>query len=236
MNGDELKLGIYRIKAYATQGITSYTFGSFVTFLAVKHLMTDDNTPNPFSVEALRAGDKLEFARLMDTYSTPIYRLALKMLGDPQEAEDALQTTFLKAFQHISEFEGRSSLSTWLYRIAANEALMLLRRRKPELPLDEDPEEGEPLPRPFQFADWGHLPEQEFLSGEAKKQFDRAIQHLPEKLRIVFLLRDMEGLSIKETSEALNLTETAVKTRLLRARLNLREQLSAYFVERIAQE
>jgi len=170
----------------------------------------------------------------MDAYSTPIYRLALKMLADPQDAEDALQTTFLKAFQHIGEFEGRSSLSTWLYRIAANEALMLLRRKRPELPLDEEPDEGEALPRPFQFADWGHLPERELLSGEAKKQFDRAVQKLPEKLRIVFLLRDMEGLSIKETSEALNLSETAVKTRLLRARLNLREALSSYFAERLS--
>jgi RNA polymerase sigma-70 factor (ECF subfamily) len=195
-----------------------------------------ENNPNEFSIDALRAGDKVEFARLMDAYSTPIYRLALKMLADPQEAEDALQTTFLKAFQHIGEFEGRSSLSTWLYRIASNEALMILRRRRPELPLDEEPEEGEALPRPFQFADWAHLPEGEFLSGEAKKQFEQAVQKLPEKLRIVFLLRDMEGLSIKETSEALNLTETAVKTRLLRARLNLREQLSAYFSERLSQE
>jgi RNA polymerase sigma-70 factor (ECF subfamily) len=193
-----------------------------------------DHISNEFSVEALQAGDKAEFARLMDAYSTPIYRLALKMLADPQDAEDALQTTFLKAFQHIGEFEGRSSLSTWLYRIAANEALMLLRRKRPELPLDEEPEEGEAPPRPFQFADWGHLPERELLSGEAKKQFDRAVQKLPEKLRIVFLLRDMEGLSIKDTSEALNLSETAVKTRLLRARLNLRETLSGYFAERLS--
>lgn len=195
-----------------------------------------EHLPKDFSIDALRAGDKAEFARWMDAYSMPIYRLALKMLADPQEAEDALQMTFLKAFQHIGEFEGRSSLSTWLYRIAANEALMILRRRRPELALDEDPEEGEAAPRPFQFADWGHLPEREFLSVEAKKQFDQAVQRLPEKLRIVFLLRDMEGLSIKEASEALGLTETTIKTRLLRARLHLREQLSTYFSERISQE
>lgn len=194
-----------------------------------------ENTSKEFSLEALRAGDKAEFARLVEAYSTPVYRLALKMLADPQEAEDALQTTFLKAFQHLPEFEGRSSLSTWLYRIAANEALMALRRRRPELPLDEEPEEG-PLARPFQFADWGQLPERELLSGEAKKKLDLAIQKLPEKLRVVFLLRDVEGLSIKETSEALDLTETAVKTRLLRARLHLREQLSAYFAERLSEE
>jgi RNA polymerase sigma-70 factor (ECF subfamily) len=164
-----------------------------------------------------------------------VYRLALKMLADPHEAENVLQTTFLKVFQHVREFEGRSSLSTWLYRIAANEALMLLRRRRPELPLEEEPEQDK-VPHPFQFADWGHLPERELLSGEAKEQLERAIRKLPEKLRIVFLLRDVQGLSIKETGEALNLTETAVKTRLLRARLNLREQLSAYFAERLSEE
>jgi RNA polymerase sigma-70 factor (ECF subfamily) len=194
-----------------------------------------ENTGKEFSLEALRAGDKAEFARLVEAYSTPIYRLALKMLANPQEAEDVLQMTFLKAFQHIREFEGRSSLSTWLYRIAANEALMLLRRRRPEVSLEDEPDD-EQLPRPFQFADWGHLPELELLSAEAKKWLDRAIEKLPEKLRVVFLLRDVEGLSIKETSEALSLTETAVKTRLLRARLRLREQLSTYFVERLSQE
>ena len=220
---------------FALSGVSGILRHHFVTFLTVKHLMTE-NTTLEFSLEALRAGDKLEFARLMDAYSTPIYRLVLKMLADPQAAEDALQTTFLKAFQHIGEFEGRSSLSTWLYRIASNEALMILRRKRPEVPLEDEPEEDGPLPRPFQFADWGHLPEGELLSGESKKKFEQAIQNLPEKLRIVFLLRDIEGLSIKETTEALNLTETAVKTRLLRARLNLREQLSAYFSERLSQE
>jgi len=194
-----------------------------------------ENDPKEFSLEALRAGDKAEFARLVEAYSTPIYRLGLKMLADPQEAEDVLQLTFLKAFQHLLEFEGRSSLSTWLYRIAANEALMLLRRKRPEVALDEEPEDGRAA-RPYQFADWGHLPEGTLLSAEARRQLDRAIQALPEKLRVVFLLRDVEGLSIKETSEALDLTETAVKTRLLRARLHLREQLSVYFSERLSEE
>ncbi len=189
------------------------------------------------SLEALRTGDRAEFARLVDAYSTPIYRLALKMLGNAQDAEDVLQTTFLKALQHVREFEGRSSLSTWLYRIAANEALMMLRRKRPAFSIDEEPvnEEGEEA-APVEFTDWCCLPESNLLSAESKQHLDRAIQNLPEKLRVVFLLRDIEGLSIKETGEALNLTETAVKTRLLRARLHLREQLSVYFGERLAQE
>lgn len=194
-----------------------------------------DEAEQPLSLEALRTGDRAEFSRLVETYYTPIYRLALKMLAHEQDAEDVLQTTFLKALQHIGDFEGRSSLSTWLYRIAANEALMLLRRKRPEVSIDEEPgESDDSLPLPEQFTDWCCLPEKEFATAESKRQLDQAIQKLPEKLRVVFLLRDIEGLSIKETGEALNLTETAVKTRLLRARLALREQISAYFSERLS--
>jgi RNA polymerase sigma-70 factor (ECF subfamily) len=189
------------------------------------------------SLEALVAGDRAEFARLVDAYSSPIYRLGLRMLGNPQDAEDVLQNTFLNVLTHITEFEARSSLATWLYRIAANEALMLLRKKKPEVNLDdfETDEETEDL-LPTRFVDWSALPEDRLLSGEGKQALDRAIQTLPESMRLVFLLRDIEGLSIKETAEALNLTETNVKTRLLRARLFLREQLSAYYGERLTRE
>jgi len=190
-----------------------------------------------FSLEALRKGDRDEFARLVDAYSNQIYRLGLKMLADPQDAEDVLQNTFLKALQSLANFEGRSSLSTWLYRIAVNEALMLLRKQRSETPVpgDQDSDDDENY-FPVQFVDWCCLPEDELLSSEAKARLDRAIQKLPEKLRVVFILRDIEGLSIRETSEALGLTETAVKTRLLRARLNLREQLSVYYGERLGEE
>ncbi len=197
----------------------------------------NETMPTEISLEALVAGDRAEFARLVDAYSSPIYRLGLKMLGNPQDAEDVLQNTFLNVLTHISEFEGRSSLATWLYRIAANEALMLLRRKKPEVNLEdmEASDEAEDL-RPTQFVDWSALPEDQLLSGEGKKMLDRAIETLPEPMRLVFLLRDVEGLSIKETAEALNLTETNVKTRLLRARLFLREQLSVYYRERVNHE
>ena len=190
--------------------------------------------PNDISLEALIAGDRAEFARLVDEYSSPIYRLGLRMLGNPQDAEDVLQNTFINALTHIHNFEGRSSLATWLYRIASNEALMLIRKKKPEVNLDdvEGGDEDEDL-KPAQFVDWSGLPEDELLSGEGKKFLDEAINKLPESLRIVFLLRDVEGLSIKETADALNLTETNVKTRLLRARMALREGLSAYYGERL---
>ena len=187
-----------------------------------------------FSLPALRAGNREEFARLVDFYSGPIYRLALKMLDDPQDAEEALQETFIKAFRHLATFEGRSSLSTWLYRIAVNEALMLIRQRRPDmLSTDEDVKTQEGELEPLQIVDWHDLPEEELLSSELQSVLDQAIVRLPETLRVVFLLRDVQSLSVRETAEALSLSETAVKTRLLRARLRLRDYLSTYFKERI---
>lgn len=196
----------------------------------------NETTSLELSTDALRAGDRAEFARLVGAYSAQVYRLALKMLGNPTDAEDVLQNTFLKAFQHLPTFEARSSLATWLYRIAANEALMMLRKQRPEISVDEADESSDETQVPLQLTDWCCLPEQEFVSAEARRQLDRAIQKLPEKLRVVFLLRDIEGLSIKEAGDALGLTETAVKTRLLRARLHLRESLSDYFTERLSTE
>lgn len=197
----------------------------------------NEATTQEFSIEALRAGDRAEFARLVDAYSAPIYRLGMKMLGNPQDAEDVLQNTFLNALTHLADFEGRSSVSTWLYRIASNEALMLLRRKKNTVNLDDfQPEDAEETPLPEVFVDWSALPENELLSGESKKALDSAVKKLPESLRMVFFLRDIEGISIKDTAEILNLTETNVKTRLLRARMFLREQLSVYYGERLIRE
>jgi len=189
------------------------------------------------SLELLQSGNRTEFTRLVEIASPAIYRLGLKMLGNPQDAEDILQTTFLKALQSLDEFEGRSNPMTWLYRIAVNEALMLIRKRRPELEIADEPAgESENVNRPVQLTDWCCLPESEFLTSESRKALDSAIQRLPETLKIVFLLRDIEGLSIHETMDALELSETAVKSRLLRARLYLREQLSVYFGERLKEE
>jgi RNA polymerase sigma-70 factor, ECF subfamily len=189
-----------------------------------------------FSLDALRSGDRVEFARLVETYSGVIYRLAIKMLGNPQDAEDVLQETFIKAFRGLSGFDGRARLSTWLYRIAANEALMLIRRRKVDfLSLDEPVETEEGEAEPVQIVDWCCLPEAELMSAEARIFLDRAVDTLTPALRMVFLLRDIEGLSTQETSEVLNLSEAAVKTRLSRARLHLREVLTGYYGERMPQ-
>ena len=196
----------------------------------------DEESLQEFSLQLLRSGDRAEIARLVDAHSTKIYRLALKMLANPQDAEDVLQNTFLKAVQALPKFEGRSSLSTWLYRIAANEALMTIRRHKPEASFTykADDESNELLLT--QFTDWCCLPESELMSSESQNYLDQAVQELSEKLRVVFILRDIEKLSIRETSEALGISETAVKTRLLRARLNLRESLSIYYGERLDEE
>ena len=197
-----------------------------------RNTLTED-----FSLPALRLGDRAEFARLVEAYSGFIYRLALKLLEDPQDAEDVLQETFLKAHRGLANFDGRSSLSTWLYRIATNEALMVIRRRKApaislEEPLEGDLAEQEPL----EILDWCCAPEAELMSGEARRMLDEAVDALPATMRVVFILRDIEGLSTLETSQVLNLSEAAVKTRLSRARLRLREQLTSYFGERLRQQ
>ena len=185
-------------------------------------------------LEALKAGDRAEFARLVEIYSPYIYRLALKMLVNPQDAEDILQETFIKAFRYLKGFDGRSSISTWLYRVATNEALMFLRRKHPELVSIDEPVETEEGERePLEIVDWCCLPEEELMSAEGRAYLDKAMTSLPYNLRVVFLLREIEGLSTQEVAEVLNLSESAVKTRLSRARFHLREDLSTYYKERV---
>jgi RNA polymerase sigma-70 factor, ECF subfamily len=193
------------------------------------------------SIADLKSGNREAFARLVDETSGKIYQAALRILGDPQDAEDVLQETYIKAYRSLPEFEGRSSLATWLYRIAVNEALMMVRKRKPQpLSVEEgfsDGDSGEEIDRDsMQITDWCCLPEGELLSEEARRFMDQAIQNLPPNLRVVFVMRDLEGLTIQDTAEALNLTENNVKTRLLRARLHLRQDLSVYFSGKVQEE
>ncbi len=186
-----------------------------------------------FSIEELRSGDRQAFAAMVDEYSPKLYRLALRMLGDPHEAEDVLQESFLKAFNAIEQFEGRSKLSTWLYRITSNEALMRLRKKRPTLVSVDEPiqlDMGDTIAR--QLEDWCCLPEEEFMTGEAMVQLDKAMDDLSPALKAAFVLRDLQGLSTEEAAEALEISESALKTRLSRARLQLRESLSTYFGDR----
>ncbi len=166
----------------------------------------------------------------MERHSSTVYNLALRLMKDPQEAEEVLQETFINAFRALPRFEGRSQLGTWLYRIAYNAALMRLRKRRaPTESLDSHvtTEDGEQLPR--QFVDWGAGPAESLLNQELHTVLVAALETLPETLRSVFLLRDIEGLSTSETAASLGLTEANTKVRLHRARLALRERLSGYF-------
>jgi len=171
---------------------------------------------------------------LVDAYSNKIYRLALKMLTDEQDAEDVLQETFLKAYKNIETFEGRSKISTWLYRIAFNESLMLIRKRKPDhIDLDAGIQTGHGEVMPKQIIDWCCLPEQELMSAETQKLIDQGLQSLSDTNRAAFLLRDIEGLSTREAAEVLQISESALKVRLMRARLELREILTHYFANKL---
>ena len=189
-------------------------------------------------VKGLRAGDPAAYRWFVDSNSANVYNLALKLLGDEQEAEDVLQETFLSAFRAIDRFEGRSKLSTWLYRIAYNASLMHLRKRDRmttfslDRPFGDEEPAGEYATR--HLVDWSTVPDDQLLTAEARQEMDRAIAELPESLRAAFVLRDIQGLSGAETAEILGITVQAVKNRLHRARLTLRSQLSSYFSERLA--
>lgn len=186
-------------------------------------------------LDGLRAGDPLAFRSMVDVNSANIYYLALKLLGDEQEAEDVLQETFLSAFEAIDSFEGRSKLSTWLYRIAYNASLMRLRKRSrmTTFSLDQPSDEAaaEEMPVAQHLVDWSSVPDDLLLTAEARQEMDQAIAELPGSLKSVFVLRDVQGLSGADTAEVLGITVQAVKNRLHRARLRLRSRLSDYFAE-----
>jgi RNA polymerase sigma-70 factor (ECF subfamily) len=183
-------------------------------------------------VEALRRGDKYACACMIKHHSSQMYAVALRIVGDPDEAEEVVQEAFISACHKMATYEGRSKLNTWLYRIATNAALMRLRKhREDTLSLDEPLmlDEGDLLPR--QLGDWSIEPGKQALSNELREMMERAVQDLPPSLRAAFVLRDIQGLSTQDAAETLDITETALKVRLHRARLQLRERLAGYLSE-----
>lgn len=183
----------------------------------------------------IQAGDRAACALCIDKYAPGMYRLALRLTGNAADAEDVVQEALESAFKGVARFEGRSSLKTWLYRITHNAALMRLRRHRPILvDLHDAANDGPALAVPEQLFDWCCLPEAEFQTGEARGALEAAIHALPETLRGAFLLRELEGLSTQETADALDVSADVVKTRLRRARLQLRETLGNHFAERYA--
>ncbi|MDR3764720.1 MAG: RNA polymerase sigma factor [Acidobacteriota bacterium] len=184
-------------------------------------------------VGAARTGDIAAFESLVRRYDRNVFRIAQHITQNREDAEDVVQDAFLKAYQNLGQFQGQSKFYTWLVRIAVNEALMRLRRRRPErmISLDEDVKtEEDSMPR--EVADWSPNPEQQYSQAELKEILGKTIQGLPPSFRTVFVLRDVEGLSTEETASALELSVPAVKSRLLRARLQLRERLNKYFKRR----
>lgn len=178
-------------------------------------------------IAALRRRDQSALTQVFEQYADKIYRLAISVLHDEAQADGVVQDTFIVLIEHIDRFEERASIGTWLYRVAYNEAAGRLRRIRPQVAIDTIDEEV----FPGVFVDWQNIPETVINSLEVAEQMQTAITQLSPALRAVFTLRDIEGLSTQETAASLGISESAVKVRLHRARLNLRESLASYFEE-----
>jgi len=187
--------------------------------------------PDSELVERAKQGDLNAFEELINRHEQRVYSLALRMLRQEQDAEDITQQTFLSALENLSGFRGEASFSTWLLRIATHAALKVIRKRKglDTVSLEEATEgtnNSDSVPHPEYIADWRQSPQELVHQHEIKGLLDEALSQLDEKHRLVFLLRDVEGLSVRETAEALGIREANTKVRLLRARLQLRELLT----------
>lgn len=194
-------------------------------------------TPSPTSkfdesalVHQAQAGDTRAFSELVSHYERRVYRLAKNITRHDEDAEDVLQDAFLKAYENLDKFQGNSKFYTWLVRIAVNEALMKLRKRNRSktVPLDEPVDLGEDVVT-REIAVWDDDPEKRFSQTEMREILDEAVDSLKEDFRTVFVLRDIEELSTQETADSLGISVPAVKSRLLRARLALREKLTRRF-------
>ncbi len=184
-------------------------------------------------VARAKAGELEAFEELTSRHERQVYTLAFRMLHHEHDAEDVTQQAFVSALEHLGGFREDASFATWLMRIASHAALKIIRKRKglPTVSLEEATEpqadvEGGPIPHPEYIADWKQSPEELVHANETRRLLEEALQELDEKHRMVFLLRDVEGLSVKETAKTLRLSEANVKVRLLRARLQLRERLT----------
>ena len=196
----------------------------------IEQVAENEQHPDVALVASARGGDVRAFEELVSKYDRQIFRIAQHITQNREDAQDVVQDAFLKAYEKLDQFQGNSKFYTWLVRIAVNESLMRLRKRRTGkmVSIDDDieTEEGS-VPR--DLADWSPNPEQNYSQSELAEILRKTIQGLPQGFRVVFVLRDVEGLSTEETAETLGLSIPAVKSRLLRARLQLRERLSRYF-------
>ncbi len=195
--------------------------------------MTNATDADRDFVQRARQGDFDAFEALVAKYERRVYSLALRMLRHHEDAEEIVQQTFLSVIEHLQGFREEASFYTWLMRIATNHALGVLRRRSKRTTLslgeDRSSDRDDDLPRPQYIAEWRETPDQLALRRETRELLSEALAALDEKYRLVFLLRDVEGLTTAETAEALGISEANVKVRLLRARLMLRERLTTAY-------
>ena len=181
-------------------------------------------------VEKAKAGDTKAFEELMKKTQDKIYNLGIKFFGNKDDAADLLQETYIKAYESLPNFEGRASFSTWLYRIATNFALMKLRKEKfKKVSIEELRNLTDASKNSIDFYDWSENPYLHYKNEELKEILNAAINSLPPKYKTIFILHDIEGLSIQEVAKILSLSIPTIKTRIHRSRLYLREKLSKYF-------
>jgi RNA polymerase sigma-70 factor, ECF subfamily len=183
-------------------------------------------------VQEIRNGNTSAFEELVKRYDRRLYRIAQNIVHNHEDAQDVVQEALFRAFRKLDLFQGKSKFSTWLIRIVLNQALMKTRRiHRAVVSIDHNSHEGEDR-APREIVDWAPNPEMAYTNSELRTILEKSLRKLGEALRAVFVLRDIEGLSIQEVADALDLTQAAVKTRTLRARLRLREELSPYFNRR----
>jgi RNA polymerase sigma-70 factor, ECF subfamily len=192
--------------------------------------------PDDRLVHQTQEGDTRAFDELVTRYRDRVYRLAFKILRHEEDAAEALQDAFLSAFRGIKNFKSESTFSTWLYRVATNASLMKYRKRRDDHLSLEQSQSHEPDSEPLAIPDWSRQPLEELLDGETREVMEEGLRRLPEDLRVVFILRDEEGLSNAEVAEMLEITVAAVKSRLHRARIALRDRLDRYFQDRMTRK
>jgi RNA polymerase sigma-70 factor, ECF subfamily len=187
-------------------------------------------------VRIAQGGENRAFDELVRRYQDKVYRLSYKILRHEDDAAEALQDAFLSAYRGIRNFKAESTFSTWLYRIATNASLMKYRKRRDgHVSLDQSQSTSEDA-EPLQLADWSAQPPEELLTAETRQVMAEGVARLPEELRTVFVLRDIEELSNAEVAEILDLSVAAVKSRLHRGRIQLRERLNRYFTDRMTKK
>ncbi len=192
--------------------------------------------PDEELVRSAQGGDTRAFDELVRRYQEKVYRLSYKILRNEDDAAEALQDAFLSAYRGLANFKAESTFSTWLYRVATNASLMKYRKRREGHVSLEQSQSPNRESEPLQIPDWTQQPVQDLLDSETRQVMEEGIARLPEELRTVFVLRDLEEKTNAEVAEILELTVAAVKSRLHRARIALRDRLNRYLADRMSRK